>query len=141
MDLRQISKRAILAILIWDFFFKPFSYISRISQNGLKKLFTILNGNFNGFEIDSEESNLSYFDMIFCFKAFPDISHISQNFLKKLFYNNTMATYTELMEIPKTNDIRGYSNYTKSILIDLLVIHGNNKQEKMIKDIDPKYNF
>ena len=96
--------------------------------------------------MDSEECNLSYFNMIFFFKAFPDISHISQNGLKKLFYNNKMPTYAELMEILKANDIRGYSHYTKSKLIDLLVKrwlipekHGNNKQEKIIKDIDPKY--
>ena len=59
-----------------------------------------------------------------------------------------MPTYAELMEILKANDIRGYSHYTKSKLIDLLVKrglipkkHSNNKQEKMITDIDPKYNF
>ena len=52
------------------------------------------------------------------------------------------------MAILKANEIRGYSRYTKSKLIDLLVKrglipekHGKNKQEKMIKDIDPKYNF
>ena len=52
------------------------------------------------------------------------------------------------MEILKANEIRGYSHYTKSKLIDLLVKrgfipekHGKNKQEKIIKDIDPKYNF
>ena len=46
------------------------------------------------------------------------------------------------------NEIRGYSHYTKSKFIDLLVkrglIHekyGKYKQEKMIKDTDPKYNF
>ena len=71
------------------------------------------------------------------FKAFPGISHVSQNGLKKLFYNNKMPTYTELMEILKANEIRGYSHYTKSKLIDLLVNrglihekHGKNKQEK-----------
>ena len=87
--------------------------------------------------IDSEESNLSYFNMIFFFKAFLDISHISGNGLKKLFYNNTIPTYAELMEILKANEIRGYSHYTKSKLIDLLVKrglipekHGKNKQEK-----------
>ena len=74
--------------------------------------------------------------MIFFFKAFHDISHISQNGLKKLFYNNNMSTYAELMEILKANEIRGYSYYTKSKLIDLLVKrglipekHGKNKQE------------
>ena len=66
------------------------------------------------------------------FKAFPDISHISQNSLKKLFYNNEMPTYAELMEILKANEIRRYSHYVKSKLIDLLVKrkHGKNKQEK-----------
>ena len=51
------------------------------------------------------------------------------------------------MEILKANEIRGYSHYTKSKLIDLLikrglipVKYGTNKQEKA-KDIDPKYNF
>ena len=55
-----------------------------------------------------------------------------------------MPTFSELIEILKANEIRGYSHYTKSKLIDLLVKrglylkkHGNNKQEKMIKDIDP----
>ena len=81
--------------------------------------------------------------MIFFFKTYHDISHISQNGLKKLFYNNKMTTYAELMEILKANEIKGYSHYTKSKLIDLLVKrgmipekHDNNKQEKM-KDIDP----
>ena len=85
--------------------------------------------------------------MIF-FKAFPGISHVSQNGLKKLFYNNNMPRYAKLMEILKVNEIRGYSHYNKSKLIDLLVKTGlipekydKNKQEKMIKDIDPKYYF
>ena len=59
-----------------------------------------------------------------------------------------MPTYTELMKILKSNEIRGYCHYTKSKLIDLLVKrglipekHGKNKQEKMINDVDPKYNF
>ena len=59
-----------------------------------------------------------------------------------------MPTYAELLEILKANVIRGYSHYSKSKLIDLLVKrglihekHGNNKQEKNIKDIDPKYSF
>ena len=59
-----------------------------------------------------------------------------------------MPTYAELMEILKANEIRGYSHYTKSKLIDLLVKkglipekHGKNKQEKAKEDIDPKYNF
>ena len=41
--------------------------------------------------------------------------------LKKLFYNNKMPTYAELMEILKANEMRGYSHYTISKLIDLLV--------------------
>ena len=32
-----------------------------------------------------------------------------------------MPTYAELTEILKANEIRGYSHYTKSKLIDLLV--------------------
>ena len=63
-------------------------------------------------------------------------------------YNNKKSTYTELREILKENEIRGNSHYTKSKLIDLLVKRGlipekpgKNKHEKMIKDIDPKYNF
>ena len=78
--------------------------------------------------------------MKFLFKSFHDISHISQNGLRKLFYSNKMSTYAELMEILKTNEIRGYSHYTKSKLIDLLVKrglipekHDNNKQEKNYK--------
>ena len=66
----------------------------------------------------------------------------------KLFYNNKMTTYAELMEIQKATEIREYSHYTKSKLIDLLVkrelIHeklDKNKQEKMINDIDHKYDF
>ena len=35
-----------------------------------------------------------------------------------------MPTYAELMEILKANDIRGYSHYTKSKLIDLFVKRG-----------------
>ena len=59
-----------------------------------------------------------------------------------------MPTYAELMEILKSNEIRGYSHYTKSKLIDLLVKRGlipekqgKNKQENAKKDIEPKYNF
>ena len=55
----------------------------------------------------------------------------------KSFYNNKMPTYAELMEILKANEIRGYSHYTKSKLIDLLFKrglipekYGTNKQEK-----------
>ena len=58
-----------------------------------------------------------------------------------------MPTCAELMEILKDNQIRGYSHYTKSKLIDLLIKRGlipeqyTNKQEKAKKDIDPKYIF
>ena len=62
--------------------------------------------------------------MIYFFKPFPDISHISQNGLKKLFYNNKIPTYAKIMEILKANEIRGYSHYTKSKLIDLLIKRG-----------------
>ena len=63
-------------------------------------------------------NNLIYFNMRFFFKAFPDIS---QNCLKKLFYNMKMLTSVELMEILKENEIMGYSHYTKSKPIDLLI--------------------
>ena len=59
-----------------------------------------------------------------------------------------MPTYAELMEILKANEIRGYSHYIKSKLIDLLIKRGlipekyaNNKQVKAKKNINPKYNF
>ena len=59
-----------------------------------------------------------------------------------------MPTYAELMEILKANEIRGYSHYTTSQLIYLLIKrelilakYGTNKQEKARKDADPKYNF
>ena len=59
-----------------------------------------------------------------------------------------MPTYAELMEILKVNEIRGYSYYTKSKLIDLLTKRGlipekydTNNQVKAGKDIDPKYYF
>ena len=59
-----------------------------------------------------------------------------------------MSTCAELMEILKDNQIRGYSHYTKSKLIELLIKrgliseqYGTNKQEKAKKDIDPKYIF
>ena len=59
-----------------------------------------------------------------------------------------MPTYAELMEIRKENEIRGYSHYTKSKLIYLLIKkclisenYGTKKQEKAKKDIDPKYYF
>ena len=35
-----------------------------------------------------------------------------------------MPSYAELMEILKENEIRGYSHYTKSKLIDLLATKG-----------------
>ena len=35
-----------------------------------------------------------------------------------------MTTYAELMEILTANEIRGYSHYTKSKLIDFLVKRG-----------------
>ena len=86
--------------------------------------------------------------MIPFFKSFHEKSHISQNGLKKLFYINKMPTCAEVMEILKANEIRRYSHYTKSKHIDLLVKrwlipekHGNNKQEQIMKDIDPKYSF
>ena len=77
-------------------FFKAFSGISNVSQNGIKKLFTKIKYQFNGSEIDSKTSNLSYFNMGFFFKSFPDISHISQNGLKKLFTNNKTAILMDL---------------------------------------------
>ena len=40
--------------------------------------------------------------------------------LNKLPYINKMITLTQLKEILKENQITGYSNYTKSKLIDLL---------------------
>ena len=59
-----------------------------------------------------------------------------------------MTTSAKLKEILKDNQIRGYSHYTKSKLIDLLVKRGlipekyeTNKQIKAKKDVDPKYNF
>ena len=35
-----------------------------------------------------------------------------------------MPTYAEIMEILKANEVRGYSHYTKSKLIELLVKRG-----------------
>ena len=59
-----------------------------------------------------------------------------------------MPTSAQLKEILKQNEIKGYSKYTKSKLIDFLVKTGlipekydTNKQIKAKKDIDPKYNF
>ena len=105
-------------------FFKAFFGILNVSQNGIKKLFTIIKHQFDGFEIEFKTRNLSYFNMGFFFKPFYDISQISQNGIKKLFYNNKIPTYTELMEILKANEITGYSHYTKSKLIDLLIKRG-----------------
>ena len=79
------------------------------------------------------------------FNAFPDIS---QNGLKKLFYNNKMPTQADLMKILKANEIIGYSHYTKSRLIYVLIKRGlthekydTNNQVKAKKDINPKHNF
>ena len=47
--------------------------------------------------------------MIFSLKRFPDITHIKKWF-KEIIYNNKMLPYTELMEIQKANEIRGYSH-------------------------------
>ena len=59
-------------------FFKAFPGISDVSQNGIKKLFTIIKHQFDGSEIDSEECNPNYFNIIFSFVAFLDITHTSQ---------------------------------------------------------------
>ena len=106
------------------FFFKPLLDISHISQNGFKKLFTIINGNFDGSKIDYVDSILSFFNVIFFFKEFTDISHISSKCFKEIIYNKKMPTNTELMEILKVNEIRGYFHYTKSKLIELLIKRG-----------------
>ena len=66
-------------------FFKAFPGISNISQNGIRKIFTIIKHQFDRSEIDFKASNHSYLNMGFFFKPFPDILHISQNGLKKLF--------------------------------------------------------
>ena len=66
-------------------FFKAFPGISSLSQNDIKKLFTIIKLKFDESVIDSKTSNLSYLMWDFFFKPFPDISRISQNALKKLF--------------------------------------------------------
>ena len=58
-----------------------------------------------------------------------------------------MPTYTELMEILKANEIRGYSHFIKSKLIDLLIkrrlipekYDTNNKQVKVF--ITYPFNF
>ena len=57
-----------------------------------------------------------------------------------------MLTFTQLKEILKENQIKGYSDYTKSKLIDLLdkrwlipEKYETNKQVKAKRD--PKYSF
>ena len=117
-------------------FFKVFPGISNVSQIGTNKLFTIIKHQFDGSQIDSKTSNLSYFNMGFFIKAFSDITYITKWF-KIIIYNNKMPTYTELMEILKANEIIGYSHYTISKLIDLLIKRGlvpekydSNKQVK-----------
>ena len=59
-----------------------------------------------------------------------------------------MLTFTQLKEILKENQIKWYSHYTKSKLIDLLLKrrlisekYETNKQVKAKKNIDPKYIF
>ena len=59
-----------------------------------------------------------------------------------------MPTSAVLEEIQKDNQIKGYSHYTKSKLIDLLHKRGlipekydTNKLVKAKKDIGPKYMF
>ena len=59
-----------------------------------------------------------------------------------------MPTSTQLKDILKENKTTGYSHYTKSKRIYLLVKRGlipekykTNKQVKVKKDVDPKYNF
>ena len=54
-------------------FFKAFPGISVVSKNGIKKLFTIVKHEFDGSEIDSKTSNLSYFNLGFFFKPICDI--------------------------------------------------------------------
>ena len=59
-----------------------------------------------------------------------------------------MLTSAKLLEILKDNEIRRYSHYTKSKVIDLLIKrglipikYGTNKHVKLKKDINPKYYF
>ena len=54
-----------LFILMGVIFFKAFPGISSVSQNGIKKVFTLIKHLFDEFEIDSKTSNRSYFDMGF----------------------------------------------------------------------------
>ena len=49
-------------------FFKAFPGIPNVSQNGIKNLYAIIKHQFDGSEIDSKTSNLSYFNMGFFFK-------------------------------------------------------------------------
>ena len=64
------------------FFFEAFPDKSHISQNSLRNYLQTSNGNLSGSQTDSEESNLSYFNMIYFFKVFPDISNITTLFKK-----------------------------------------------------------
>ena len=56
-----------------------------------------------------------------------------------------MLTFTQLNKILKENQIKGYSHYTKSKLIDLLdkrgLIPEKYETNKQVKAKDPKYNF
>ena len=59
-----------------------------------------------------------------------------------------MPTYAQLVAILKANEIRVYSHYTKTKLVDLLGKRGLMPekyeiiiQDKSKKDIDPKYIF
>ena len=51
-------------------FFKAFPGVSSVSQNCIKKLFTIIKHQFDEFEIDSKRSNVSYF-----YKGFLSLNH------------------------------------------------------------------
>ena len=73
-------------------------------------LITVMLSNFNEEKFSLNQCYPFLMEVIFL-KAFPDISHISQIGLKKLFTINKMPTYTELMEILKANEIRGYSHF------------------------------
>ena len=76
-------------------FFKAFPGISSVSQNGIKKLFTIIKHQYDESEIDSKTSKLSYFNMEFFFKPFPYISHITK-WCKEIIYNNKTAILMDL---------------------------------------------
>ena len=77
-------------------FFKAFPGISNVSQNDIKKLFTIIWHQYDGSEIDSKTSNLSYFNMGFFLNHFL-IYHI---YITKRFneniYNNKTAIVMDL---------------------------------------------